>query len=122
MSLSRSPPGSSRSNVNALVMPRYASRTSMRRHHCASPTTGAGDGHDQTRTPQRALTCTDDFLGRYKVERYQQQRDEAVAWIRAELARVDGQRARDAHRPPGDKTRKKNEAAHLRAECALRDP
>jgi hypothetical protein len=33
MSLSRSPPGSSRSNVNAFVMPRYASRSSMRRHH-----------------------------------------------------------------------------------------
>jgi transposase len=49
------------------------------------------------------------------------QRDEAITRIQAELARIAVQRARDANRPHGDKTRKKNEAAHVRAECALRD-
>jgi transposase len=49
------------------------------------------------------------------------QRDDAVARIEAELARIAGLRARDAQRPSGDKTRRKNEAAHVRAECALRD-
>jgi hypothetical protein len=37
------------------------------------------------------------------------------------LARISEQRARDAQRPRGDKTRGRNEAAHVRAECALRD-
>jgi hypothetical protein len=35
MSLSRSLPGSSRSSANALVMPRYASRSRTSRHHRA---------------------------------------------------------------------------------------
>jgi hypothetical protein len=48
-------------------------------------------------------------------------RDEALTRIQAELARIAEQRARDAGRPGGDKTRQRNEAAHLRAECALRD-
>jgi transposase len=56
-----------------------------------------------------------------QAERDKQLRDDAIARIEAELARIAEQRARDAKRPPGDKTRKKNEAAHLRAECALRD-
>jgi hypothetical protein len=34
---------------------------------------------------------------------------------------TDGRRARDAKRPRRDTTRKKNEAGHVRAECALRD-
>jgi len=49
-------------------------------------------------------------------------RDEAIARIEAELVRISEQRARDTARHTGDKTRIKNEAAHVRAECALRDP
>ena len=49
------------------------------------------------------------------------QRDDAIARIQAELTRITEQRARDAQRPRGDKTRARNEAAHVRAECALRD-
>src|SRR5262249_22104150 len=49
------------------------------------------------------------------------QRDEAIARIQAELTRIAEQRARDAGRPRGDKTRARNESAHVRAECALRD-
>ncbi|PWU49672.1 IS1634 family transposase [Micromonospora sp. S4605] len=56
-----------------------------------------------------------------QAERDKQLRDDAIARINAELARIAEQRRRDATRPPGDKTRKRNEAAHLRAECALRD-
>jgi hypothetical protein len=48
-------------------------------------------------------------------------RDEQITRIEAELARIADQRARDAHRPPGDKHRQRNESAHVRAECALRD-
>jgi hypothetical protein len=57
-----------------------------------------------------------------QAQRDQQQRDEAIGRIQAELARISKQRARDAQRPRDDKTRRRNEAAHLRAECALRDP
>src|SRR4029453_1069441 len=56
-----------------------------------------------------------------QADRDKQQRDDAVARIQAELARIGEQRARDAKRPHGDTTRQRNEAAHLRAECALRD-
>jgi transposase len=56
-----------------------------------------------------------------QAERDKQQRDRAIARIEAELTRIAEQRARDAHRPPGDRTRTRNEAAHVRAECALRD-
>jgi transposase len=63
-----------------------------------------------------------------QAERDQQQRDDAVARIAAELARIAAelariadQRDRDRKRPSGDQTRKKNQAAHVRAECALRD-
>jgi transposase len=56
-----------------------------------------------------------------QAERDKTLRDDAIARIDAELARIAEQRTRNATRPPGDKTRKRNEAAHLRAECALRD-
>ncbi|MEH1130847.1 IS1634 family transposase [Micromonospora sp. CPCC 206061] len=56
-----------------------------------------------------------------QAQRDRQQRDDAIARIQAELARIGEQRARDAQRPGGDKTRQRNEAAHVRAECALRD-
>ena len=50
MSLSRSPPGSSRSNANAFVMPSNASRSSMRRHHrVVIGDDGYGDARDQTK-------------------------------------------------------------------------
>jgi transposase len=56
-----------------------------------------------------------------QAERDRQQRDDAIARIQADLARIGEQRARDAKRPAGDKARTRNEAAHVRAECALRD-
>jgi transposase len=56
-----------------------------------------------------------------QAERDAQQRDDALARIQAELARIAEQRTRDAARPRADKTRQRNEAAHVRAECALRD-
>jgi transposase len=56
-----------------------------------------------------------------QADRDRQQRDDAIARIQAELARIGEQRARDAKRPKGDKTQQRNEAAHVRAECALRD-
>src|SRR5437764_1129950 len=49
------------------------------------------------------------------------QRADAITRIQAELTRIAEQRARDAGRPRGDKTRQRNQAAHVRAECALRD-
>jgi transposase len=56
-----------------------------------------------------------------QAERDRQQRDDAITRIQAELARIGEHRARDATRPRGDKTRQRNESAHVRAECALRD-
>jgi Transposase DDE domain len=56
-----------------------------------------------------------------QAQRDKQHRDDAITRIAAELARIADQRNRDRRRPPGDKTRTRNEAAHLRAECALRD-
>ncbi|MEV6930836.1 IS1634 family transposase [Dactylosporangium sp. NPDC051485] len=56
-----------------------------------------------------------------QAQRDRQHRDEAIARIQAELARIAEQRARDAGRPLGDRTRARNEAAHVRAERALRD-
>jgi hypothetical protein len=70
------------------------------------------DGHDA-----RFVICHNPE----QAERDRQQREDAIARIRAELARIAEQRARDAKRPRGDTTGTKNEAAHLRAECALRD-
>lgn len=48
-------------------------------------------------------------------------RSEAIARIEAELVRIADQRARDKNRILTDKARTRNEEAHLRAECALRD-
>jgi transposase len=56
-----------------------------------------------------------------QAERDAEQRAQAITRIQAELARIAEQRTRDAKRPRGDKTRQRNEAAHVRAECALRD-
>jgi transposase len=56
-----------------------------------------------------------------QAERDTQQREQAITRIQAELTRIGEHRARDAKRPKGDKARQRNEAAHLRAECALRD-
>jgi hypothetical protein len=56
-----------------------------------------------------------------QADRDKQHRDDAISRIAAELARIDQQRDRDRKRAPGDRTRRRNEAAHLRAECALRD-
>jgi hypothetical protein len=56
-----------------------------------------------------------------QAERDRTARNEAITRIEAELARIVEQRTRDAKRPAGDKTRARNEAAHVRAECALRD-
>jgi transposase len=53
--------------------------------------------------------------------RDQASRDEAIARIQAELQRIKGQRERDRTRTLNDRARGKAEAAHLRAECALRD-
>jgi hypothetical protein len=70
------------------------------------------DGHDA-----RFVICHNPD----QAERDAAQRDEAIARIQAELTRIADQRARDAGRPTADKTRQRNEAAHVRAECALRD-
>jgi transposase len=70
------------------------------------------DGHDA-----RFVICHNPE----QAERDAQQRHDAITRINAELARITDQRARDAKRPRGDKTRTRNEAAHVRAECALRD-
>ncbi|MEV8510890.1 IS1634 family transposase [Dactylosporangium sp. NPDC051484] len=56
-----------------------------------------------------------------QAQRDQQHRDEVIARLQVELARIAEQRARDAGRPRGDRIRARNEAAHVRAECALRD-
>jgi hypothetical protein len=56
-----------------------------------------------------------------QADRDRLQRDDAIARIGAELTRIAEQRARDAKRPKADKARQRNEAAHVRAECALRD-
>src|SRR6266540_3037688 len=56
-----------------------------------------------------------------QAERDQANRDEAITRIEAELARIRAQRDRDRTRKLSNKARGKAEAAHLRAECALRD-
>jgi hypothetical protein len=75
-----------------------------------------GDGTDDG-TGARFVICHNPE----QAERDAAQRDEQIARIQAELGRIGEQRARDAKRPRGDKTRQRNEAAHVRAECALRD-
>jgi transposase len=69
------------------------------------------DGHDT-----RFVICHNPE----QAERDRQQRDQAIVRIQAELARIANQRVRDARRR-GDKTRARNQATHVRAECALRD-
>ncbi len=56
-----------------------------------------------------------------QAERDKTQREQAVARIEAELERIAAQRERDHAKAGSDKTRQKAEAAHVRAECALRD-
>jgi hypothetical protein len=72
MSLSRSLPGSSRSSANALVMPRYASRSSTSRHHRAVTdddghwSTPAAHGQDRS-LPKWLPISTDALFGTYTV-------------------------------------------------------
>jgi transposase len=68
-------------------------------------------------TDQRFVICHNpDQATRDKASR-----DEAIARIQAELQRIKDQRERDRTRTLSDRARGKAEAAHLRAECALRD-
>jgi hypothetical protein len=48
-------------------------------------------------------------------------RTQAIGRIEAELSRIADQRAREKNKTLTDKARTRNEEAHLRAECALRD-
>jgi hypothetical protein len=48
-------------------------------------------------------------------------REEAIARLEAELARIKRARERDRTKKTNGKARQKAEAAHLKAECALRD-
>src|SRR6266542_493519 len=68
-------------------------------------------------TDQRFVVCHNPD----QAERDQASRDEAITRIEAELARIRAQRDRDRTRKLSNKARGKAEAAHLRAECALRD-
>ncbi len=54
-------------------------------------------------------------------QRDRQHREQAIVRIEAELERIKAQRAREAGRELSAKARDKAEAAHVRAECALRD-
>jgi transposase len=58
-----------------------------------------------------------------QADRDRTQREQAITRIEAELERIATQRQRDQQRPKsgGDKAKQKAEAAHVRAECALRD-
>jgi hypothetical protein len=56
-----------------------------------------------------------------QAERDKASRDEAVTRIEAELARITVQRERDRKRQPAGKAAQKAEAAHVKAECELRD-
>jgi transposase len=58
-----------------------------------------------------------------QAERDRYQRDQAIARIEAELERIKAQRERDRKRRTqmSAKARERAEAAHVRAECALRD-
>ena len=68
-------------------------------------------------TDQRWVIC----LNPDQAQRDQAKRDEAIGRIQAELDRIRAQRGRDRTRQLADKARRKPEAAHVRAECALRD-
>jgi transposase len=54
-------------------------------------------------------------------QRDRQHREQAITRIEAELERIKAQRAREAKREMNAKARDRAEAAHVRAECALRD-
>jgi transposase len=56
-----------------------------------------------------------------QAERDRTQREQAIARIEAELDRIAAQRERDRAKQLSDTTARKVEAAHVRAECALRD-
>ncbi|NLT56444.1 MAG: IS1634 family transposase [Actinomycetales bacterium] len=56
-----------------------------------------------------------------QAERDAHARQGAIERIEAELARIRAQRDRDAQRQLSDKARARAQAAHTRAECALRD-
>jgi transposase len=68
-------------------------------------------------TDQRFVICHNPD----QAQRDQASRDEAITRIEAELARIRSQRDRDRTHKLSDRARGKAEAAHLRAECALRD-
>jgi transposase len=68
-------------------------------------------------TDQRFVICHNPD----QAERDKAGRDDAIARIEAELDRIRMQRQRDRTRQLSDKARGKAEAAHVRAECALRD-
>jgi transposase len=56
-----------------------------------------------------------------QAERDRTQREQAITRIEAELNRIRTQRERDRAKAASSKTGQKAEAAHVRAECALRD-
>jgi transposase len=68
-------------------------------------------------TDQRFVICHNPD----QAQRDKASRDEAITRIEAELARIRSQRDRDRTHKLSDRARGKAEAAHLRAECALRD-
>jgi hypothetical protein len=68
-------------------------------------------------TDQRFVICHNPD----QAQRDKASRDEAICRIEAELHRIRTQRQRDRTRQLGDKADGNAEAAHLRAECALRD-
>jgi transposase len=68
-------------------------------------------------TDQRFVICYNPD----QATRDQASRQEAIARIEAELERIKAQRERDLTRTLSDKERGKAEAAHVRAECAMRD-
>ena len=70
--MSRSLPGNSRSSANALMMPRYASRSNMRRHHHVITNDDGQSGRMATGPrsdprPKWSLTSADVMFGRYRV-------------------------------------------------------
>ena len=68
-------------------------------------------------TDQRFVICHNPD----QAQRDKASRDEAITRIEAELDRIRTQRERDRTRTLSDTARGKAKAAHLRAECALRD-
>src|SRR5215211_8494251 len=68
-------------------------------------------------TDQRFIICHNPE----QAERDKLQRQQAVTRIEAELARITAQRERDRRRHLAGKAAQKAEAAHVKAECELRD-